>query len=88
MLKDLILGLMLTGLVVGLCGALASFSWRKDGVSSRELWLAGSKAAAYPERYVRPDRVLVVRVLNLVGVGLCLAGVLIMVAGTVQPLLR
>ena len=88
MLENLILGLMVTGFVVLLCCALALLLWRKDGVSARELWMAGGKAAAYPERYVRPNRVLAVRLLNFIGVGLWLAGVLIMVAGTVRPLLR
>ena len=80
----LILGLWLTGFVVALCGTLASFSWRKGDVPSGELWMAGSKLAAHPERYVRPDRVLLVRVLNYLGVGLMLAGVLIMVAALVR----
>lgn len=80
----LILGLMLAGLVLVVCGAMASFSWRKDGVSAGELWLAGSRAAAHPERYVRPDRVPVVRVMNYLGVGLWLTGVVVMVAKTLQ----
>jgi hypothetical protein len=63
---------------------MASFSWRKDGVSAGELWLAGSKAATHPERYVRPDRVRVVRVMNYLGVGLWLTGVVVMVAKTLQ----
>ncbi len=88
MLGNLVLGLMLTGVVVLLCGALASFSWRKDDVSGGQLWMAGSRIAAHPERYVRPDRVLVVRVLNYAGIGLCLAGALVMVAATVTPLLN
>ena len=46
--------------------------------------MAGSKLAAHPERYVRPGRVLLVRVLTHVGVGLVLAGVLIMVAELVR----
>jgi hypothetical protein len=80
--RSVVIGLMLTGLLVLFCCALFSFSWRKEGVSAGELWMAGSKAASQPERYFRPDRVGVVRALNYVGVGLLLAGVLIMVAAT------
>lgn len=81
---SLIPGLMLTGVVFVICGAMASFSWRKEGVSAGELWLAGSKAAAYPERYVRPDRVRAVRVMNCIGVGLWLAGVVVIIAKTLR----
>ena len=87
-MKGIVLGLMLTGAAVLLCCGLAAFSWRRDGVSAAELWMAGSRGAADPERYIRPDRVLVVRVLNYIGAGLWLAGVLIVVAVTVRPLFK
>ena len=89
MLSRLVLGLWLIGCVIGLCGnVLASFSWRKAGVSAKDLRMAGSNAAAHPERYYRPDRVPLVRVVNYLAVGLFLVGVLIMVSGTFRPLFR
>lgn len=84
MTVHLVVGLMLTGLVLLLGCALASFGWRKDEVSAAELWLAGSKAAAHPEKYFRPDRVPVVRTMTYLGVGLWLAGVVVIVVKTIQ----
>jgi hypothetical protein len=80
----LVAGLMVGGFVLLLCCALGSFGWRKDGVSSEELWAAGSNAAAHPEKYFRPDRVPVVRTMSYLGVGLWLAGVVVMVVKTIQ----
>lgn len=85
-MRGLVLGLMLTGAALLLCSGLGSFAWRRDGVSAGELWMAGSKVAVCPERFIRQERVLVVRVLNYGGVGLWLAGVLTMVAAMLRPL--
>jgi hypothetical protein len=49
-------------------------------VSVTTLLWAGSKAAAHPERYVKEERVATVRLINLAGVCLFLAGVLLLVA--------
>lgn len=81
---NLVLGLMLTGFLLLICCTVASFGWRKDGVSAEEVWAAGSKAVAHPERYFRPDCVPVVRAMSYLGVGLWLAGVVVMVAKTIQ----
>lgn len=85
-MKELVLGLMVTGAGVLLCSGLGSFAWRRDGVSAGDLWMAGTKVAVCPERFIRQERVLVVRVLNYAGVGLWLAGVLTMVAAMLRPL--
>ena len=84
MVLKLIVGLSLTGFGLALGGALAGLSWRRSGVTTREAWLAGSDLAAHSERYVRPDRVFIVRVLNFAGIGLLLAGVLLLVAELIR----
>jgi hypothetical protein len=48
-------------------------------VSLLKLFWAGSEAGAHPEKYVRQDRVKVVKVLNLAGAFLFMMGVLVMV---------
>lgn len=73
------IALMLAGVTVAFCGAVAGTLWRREGVKIRALFWAGSSAAAHPERYVRPDRVRIVRALNLIGVSLFLSGVLVLV---------
>jgi hypothetical protein len=77
--RAIVLALLATGIALALSGTVASFVWRKADVTLGALFWAGSGAAAHPERYVRPDRVRVVRVLNLTGVGLFLMGVLFLV---------
>jgi hypothetical protein len=75
-----VIALLMAGTALNICGAVATLIWRKEGVTVAALWLAGSTAAAHPERYVRPDRVRIVRVLNMTGVSLALVGVLALVA--------
>jgi hypothetical protein len=73
------LALLLAGVVLGLCSGMAALVWRNAGVTLEALWLAGSSAAAHPDRYIRPDRVRAFRVLIIAGLGLFLAGVLVLV---------
>ena len=75
------LALLLAGATVAVCGAVAGTVWRREGVKVRDLFWAGSSAAAHPERYVRPERALIVRTLNFLAVGLFLSGVLVLVGG-------
>jgi len=79
-----VLALAIAGMAVLFCANTAAMIWRKEGVTVEQLWLAGSAAAAHPERYVRADRADVVRVLNYVGVGLFLASVVVMVVMTIR----
>ena len=73
----LVIGLMLTGILVGLAGALAMVLWRLDGLSWTDVVWAGSRAAAHPEQYVRSERVKMVRCLSLMAVSIFLAGALL-----------
>jgi hypothetical protein len=77
--RAIVLALLATGFALALFGTVSAFVWRKAGVTPGALFWAGSSAAAHPERYVRPDKVRVVRVLNLTGVGLFLMGVLVLI---------
>ena len=79
-----IVTLALTGFTLGICANVASLIWRREEVTSAALWWAGSDLAAHTERYVRPDRVAVVRALYLAGVGLILAAVVVLVALTIR----
>jgi hypothetical protein len=76
------LALMAAGTGVLLVGAVAAFFWRNRsaGVTTSAIYWAGSSLAAHPERYIRPDRVRAIRVMNLAGVGLFLSGVLVILA--------
>jgi hypothetical protein len=71
------LALLLAGVALCLCSAMAALVWRNAGVTLEALWSAGSSAAAHPDRYIRPDRVRAFRVLSTAGVGLFLAGALV-----------
>ena len=77
--RAIVLALLATGIAFAFSGAVSAFVWRKADVTAGALFWAGSRAATHPERYVRPDKVRVVRVLNLTGVGLFLLGVLALV---------
>jgi hypothetical protein len=59
----------------------ASIAWRKEGTTVRELFWAGSRAATSPARYFRADRVRTITVMNLIGVGGFMIGMLTVVAG-------
>lgn len=83
--STLSLALLVAGLALAICGTAASFVWRKAGVTGWALWMAGSSAVAHPERYVRPDRVRAIRILNMSGMTLFLAGVLVLVARGLWP---
>ena len=89
MLKTVILSLFASGWVVGLfCTLACHVFWRRDDVSFKDFYWAGSKGAAHPARYVRSDRVLIARILYLVSLGLILVSVLVMVAAGVWPLFK
>jgi hypothetical protein len=81
--RAIVLALFATGVVLVLSGTVSAFVWRKADVTLGALFWAGSGGAAHPERYVRPDKVRVVRVLNLTGVGLFLLGVLVLLGAGV-----
>jgi preprotein translocase subunit Sss1 len=83
-LRDVVLIAMLTGVGFLLIGVVMTRIWRKDGVTGAMLFWAGSYAAAHPERYVKPQRVFVVKCVNVTGIGLFLVGVLIIVWATLQ----
>ena len=86
MLRTVILSLFASGWAVGLlCSMACLVFWRRDDVSFKDSYWAGSKVAAHPERYVRGDRVLIARILFFVAIGLILASVVAMVAVTVWP---
>jgi hypothetical protein len=79
MQPNIILTLMGSGLFFLLLGAIASTVWRKKEFSLSDLFCVGSAAAAYPEKYVREDRIKVVKTLHFTGVTLFLTGVLVVV---------
>jgi hypothetical protein len=70
------IALLLAGIAVVLLGVLATLAWRRPEQTIANLFWAGSNLAAHPERYVVPERVSVVRVVNMTGVVLWLVGVL------------
>lgn len=74
---------MLGGVVLGLIGVVVTGLSRRQGVTWSTLFWAGSTAAAHPERYVKPERVVTVRRINHLAVSLFLVGVLILVARSV-----
>jgi hypothetical protein len=61
----------------------ASIAWRKEGVTVGALLGAGNRSATNPASYFRADRVRAITVINLIGVGGWMVGVLTLVAGTV-----
>jgi len=69
------IALFLAGTAVGVLGVVGSAVWRRAEQTLGSLFWAGSGLAAHPERYVRADRVSVVRILNMTGVILWLIGV-------------
>jgi hypothetical protein len=73
------IAILLAGIAVGLLGVLATIAWRRPGQTIASLFWAGSTIAAHPERYVVPERVAAVRVVNMTGVVLWLVGVLVIV---------
>jgi hypothetical protein len=81
---SLVASLASLGIALILCGNAAALAWRKQGITVGAFLSAGSTAAAHPERYVRPDRVRIVRVLFVTGVGFVLASVVVLVALTIR----
>ena len=81
-LRDLVWIVMLTGVGFLSIGVVLTRLWRKDEITGAMLFWAGSDAAAHPERYVKPQRVFLVRCMNGTGVGLFLIGVIVMVWAT------
>ena len=77
---------MVSAIRLGLREQNATHVWRRPGLTNRNLFWAGSDLAAHPERYVRPDRVAIIRRLNFVGVCLFLSGVLILVGAMIRDL--
>jgi hypothetical protein len=77
--KIIIFTLATSGMFFLVLGAIGATFWRKKEVSLLKLFWAGSEAGAHPEKYVRQDRVKVVKVLNLAGAFLFMMGVLVMV---------
>jgi hypothetical protein len=67
-------------------GAVMTRIWRKDELTGAMLFWAGSDSAAHPERYVKPQRVFLVRCMNATGVALFLVGIVLMVWATFQRL--
>ena len=73
------IALLLAGIAVGVLGVLATIAWRRPEQKIASLFWAGSNIAAHPERYVVPERVSMVRAVNMTGVVLWLVGVLVIV---------
>ena len=82
-----VLALMISGVLVMLVGVAVMILARRHDVGVRTLFWAGSNAAAHPERYVRPDFLSTIRVLNLLGVGLFATGAIILAAEAAARLL-
>jgi uncharacterized iron-regulated membrane protein len=76
---SLLITLMLSGMAIAIFGIVATVLWRKKDVTLGNLVWAGSKLAAHPERYVRPDRLALVRALAFTGVALFLIGAVLAV---------
>jgi hypothetical protein len=77
--EAVVIGLVTLGVASLLIGTVTSALSRQDSVTLRRWFWAGSDVAAHPERYVRAERVGVVRALGLLGVVLALAGIAISV---------
>jgi hypothetical protein len=78
----LVLSLFFAGVLISLVGTVAATLWRRADISIGALIWAGHNLAAYPERYVRPERVRVVRTIYIVGVLLSVMAVgLLLLAG-------
>jgi hypothetical protein len=77
--KIIIFTFATSGMFFLVLGAIGATFWRKKEVSLLKLFCAGSAVRGHSEKYVRQDRVKVVKVLNLVGAFLFLMGVLVMV---------
>lgn len=75
-----IVGLMISGAGIALLGTIASVVWRKIDLTIPEVFWAGSKIVAYPEKYVREDRVTIVKTVYLVGICLFLIGLLLILS--------
>lgn len=75
---ELSLTLLGVGIALAALGALSQFVWRLPGVTVGTFMRAGSAAAVHPARYVRPDRLLAVRMVNMAAATCFLLGVLLL----------
>jgi hypothetical protein len=80
------IALLLAGVAVGVLGVLATIAWRRPEQTITNLFWAGSNIAAHPERYVVRERVSIIRAVNMTGVVLWLAGVLVIVWRVVRAI--
>ena len=84
LIKVLVIAMMLGGAIIAMVGALAAVLWRKNGLASKDLLWAGSAVAAHPERYVRPERIMTVRLVILAGLTLFLLGAILAMIQAMQ----
>jgi hypothetical protein len=79
-----VLTLFFTAIVFVAVSAVLAMAGRRDGVTARDAFFAGSDLVAYPERYLRQSWVPVVKWLSMAGVTIFLLAVaaLIIVGGS------
>jgi hypothetical protein len=60
----------------------ASFAWRKEGITIRELSEAGFSAVMHPERCYRANRVRAITIIDVLGMGGWMVGLVALAAGS------
>jgi hypothetical protein len=66
--RQTVLTLFFTAIVLLVVSAVLALAGRRDGVTARDAFLAGSDLVAYPERYLRQRWIPLVRWLSMAGV--------------------
>ena len=87
-LTSVVITMMISGVTINLFGVMMAVFWRREGVSLKDLLLAGSQAAAHPDQYVKSEHVVAIRSILICGVGLFLTGTLLIVYEAIQALWR
>lgn len=83
----MVIALMLGGVLASVVSLCITTVARRQDITLRALFWAGSDAAAHPERYVKPEMLGAVKSLNFLGVGLFVTGALIMAFHAIAGLL-
>jgi hypothetical protein len=85
-LQTTFLATAVVGFLLAVVGSGVATAYRREDVPFSIVFWAGSDVVAHPERYVRPERLALVRGLSLVGLGLLAAGsVACVVCSAIQP---
>jgi hypothetical protein len=75
--EQIAIGIMATGWMALVVGGVCSVLWRRPDVGPSAWFLESYRLAAYPERFVRPERAGTVRRVFVVGIAMIVLGALV-----------